>query len=199
MKMQHVLIVFGLLVVGLYTLVDAQTETVKSSQPTAVAVVDWAQLYQGLDEKLQFEVDQKSAGEKVEAERKAKEDHLRGLQSDLNMLTPTAPGSQAKRDEANLAIVEYRIWTEYQNKKLVSEAGRRVEDLYRRSLKVIALVADENGYGLVLFKESAPIFAYENARQLFGQIMSRKMLYSSDAIDITDQVLQQMNNDFAVR
>jgi hypothetical protein len=45
-------------------------------------------------------------------------------------------------------------------------------------------------------KEGAPQFNYENLNQLLTQIGVRKVLYGSPAIDITDQIIQRMNNEF---
>ena len=72
----------------------------------------------------------------------------------------------------------------------------QIEQLYRKTLDAIGRVAKDSGYDVVLFKEKAPDFTNANAQQISTMIQVRKLLWSSDDIDITQQITQRMNNEF---
>jgi len=118
------------------------------------------------------------------------------LQADLDLLAPGTPAYQQKEDEQSKKAIENTVWGQFEQAKLNKMAGLRIENLYRKALDAVALIAEELGYDVVLAKEAPPKFQYENLQQLLAKISLRKSLYASETIDITDQVIQRMNNEY---
>jgi hypothetical protein len=63
----------------------------------------------------------------------------------------------------------------------------------------VAQVAKQNGADLVLYKEGAVDFRGAPPEALATQVAVRKVLYSADDLDLTNQVIQFMDNEYRAR
>ena len=190
------LLAAALITTGLLAIAGVQAQQGAQAKPTAVAVVDLEQVFEQSKEKMQFDADQRTAREAIQKAAEDKQKAAEAMKADLDTLAPGTPAHQQKQQELELAAVEFQAWSQYEQLKLNREAAVRIEGLYRKSIESIDRMAQEAGYDLVLYREAQGKFQYENIQQLLQQIGFRKVLYANDAIDITDQVVQRMNNEF---
>ncbi len=174
----------------------AHAQNAMRSQPTAVAVVNWERISTELKEKQAIEADIQSTIEKFNEQQEKRKDDIEGLKADLDLYQPDNPNFSKTQQELEKKVIEYRAWSEYQQKKLNDERIIQIENLYRRIVDAASRVASDNGYDIVLQKESEPVFKDVNAQQVLQQIAMRKVLWANDSIDLTDQVIQRMNNEY---
>lgn len=166
------------------------------AQPTAVAVVDIEAVFAGLQEKTLLEANMQSQAERVKTEHEQAQNDLRSLQGDLDLLDPAGEAYRRKQAEVQQAVIQFQVTREYHNQRLARTQVGNIEHLYRKTLDAAGRVATDNGYDLVIFKEKAPDFTGANAQQISTQIQVRKLLWSSDRVDLTQQVTQRMNSEF---
>jgi len=164
--------------------------------PNATAVVNLQAVFDRAAIRGQFKADQQQKAEQLQVIQKEKQNALSVMEQDLKVLQPGSDAYIELQDQLQMKVLEFRIWGEFENAKLVKEQGLQLERLYRDALGVIASLAQEQGYAIVLYKETdPPVFRWDNPQQLSGQIQLRKVLYSSDEIDITDAVVTRLNNE----
>lgn len=199
MQTKRITIVALAALFALITLVGARATSALRAQPTAVAVADLQEIFASLKEKTALEADLRSRGEKLQQEEQQRRKDIGQMRQDLEVLAPGTSAYQQKEEELSKAVLNLQVWSQFEQQKLNRERGLQIENLYRQSLDSISRVAQDNGYDLVLFKEGGPDFQYENAQQLSTLIQVRKVLYASDAVDITSQVIQRMNNEYDAR
>lgn len=167
-----------------------------TAKPTRVAVVEFERLINGLKQKTAFEADRQAKARDLQALQQEKRQAVELLQQDLNMLSPGSTEYQDKQKELRRAALEFQLWGRLEQEEAQRMAMTELESLYRSAREMIGQVAQEAGYDLVLFEEGVPTFNAENLQQLGAQIGLRKVLYASDSIDITDEVMRRMNADF---
>lgn len=182
--------------VALIGFVGARATGVLQAQPTSVAAVDTSRLFDQLTEKEDFDAELNTARDQLRGEATNKQREAQELQADLDLLAPGTPAYQQKEEELSKKGLENNVWGQFEQAKLNKMAGLRIENLYRKALDAVALIAEESGYDVVIAKEAPPKFQYENLQQLLAKISLRKSLYTSETIDITDQVIQRMNNEY---
>ena len=68
--------------------------------------------------------------------------------------------------------------------------------MYEQILKTIGDVARENGYAIVLYKESASQPS-KNTPELLQQIERRKVLHCDESVDLTALVLGRLNTSYS--
>lgn len=196
MHRTRIAIVFAALALGLIGLAVARATTALQAQPNAVAVVRLDKVFDNLKQMQKFKAEETSRREQLQAELKSRQEKLQTQQADLDMLTPGTPGFIQAQEELTRAAIELQVWSQFEQQKLARDAGLQFESLYRDTLGAIGRVAEANGFDLVLYAETEPEFRYENLQQLLTQMSVRKVLYAKEALDVTDQVVQQMNNEF---
>lgn len=78
------------------------------------------------------------------------------------------------------------------------ERGIALEGVYAKARAAIAAIAKRDGYDLVLFDDTSfDVNPNSGFTAVQGSIASKRVLFASDAIDITARVLTAMNNDYA--
>ncbi|MBI1337055.1 MAG: hypothetical protein GC164_08845 [Phycisphaera sp.] len=176
--------------------VTAQGRTAGRGRPTAVAVCDVQRAFDAMEEKKHVEADLQTRAQKLQQEKQDREKEITQLQSDLDMLAPDTPAYDQKQADLERRAIEYRAWLEFQTNKLNRDRATSIESLYRKLLDSIGTVAKDNGYDMVVFKETAVNFKGAKPEQLSALIQVRKVLWASDDLDITDLAITQVNNAF---
>lgn len=168
------------------------------AQPTATAVVDVQQVFSSLEERTQLEADMQGRAEQFSQQRQNREQQIQQLQQELQVLNPGSDAYQQKQDEYGKAVMEYQVWARFEEQKLKVEHALQLERLYRRTTDAISKVAQEYGYDIVLYKEQPLQLNRQelNIDQVRSQIAIRKVLYASDTVEVTDRVIQRMNNEY---
>ncbi|WP_432798648.1 OmpH family outer membrane protein [Poriferisphaera sp. WC338] len=194
MKFRNITILTAALALLLIAFAGVQA-TNMFAEPTAVAVVDIQKVFDGLKERVSLDAEDKTSREALQQEAKLRQEEIQALQEELKMLEGQA-GTDQKQDELQMKAIQYQAWGKFMQQKQASDAALNIEQLYRKMLKAIDLVATEGGYELVLYKETIDRMNTADIQQLRLQIFSRKVLYNSPTIDLTNQVIQRMNNQY---
>lgn len=163
------------------------------AKPTAVAVVDLQAVFDGAKIIEQFKADQLRWQEDFKTQRDARQKELENLKFELDALDKNSDQFKKKADDLQLKAYEFKVWGDFQQAKAQHEQGLQLHKLYRDTRTVIAQIAQEQGYDLVLFNDNTGDINWNQAQELNAQIQLRKVLYAADSIDITDQVLQRLN------
>lgn len=177
--------------------VATRANSMLTGRPTAVAVVDLVALFDALKEKMQIEADLKARLDKVMQEEEERKTALKKMQDDLSILAPATPAFEQKQNELEKGAIEMQAWMKFENNKFNRERAVRIEALYRKMLEAIGQVAKQNGCDVALFKERPVNFSNAKPEDLQRLIESRKVLWSADELDLTEQVVQKMNNEYA--
>lgn len=176
-----------------------QANRLLKGTPTAAAVVEVQRVIDNLKEKTDIEAQMQTHNDAVQREKQQREQAIKQMQDELNLLTPGTENHRKKLESAEQAVINLNAWLQFENQKLVRERGNQIEALYKKMLKAVGDVSKTNGYQLVLFSEGPAEFRAENPQQLSTLIQIRKVLYFDESLDITDSVIQKMNNDYSNR
>jgi len=188
--------VMGSMAVVLAGAVVAVGQSAMQAEPTAVAVVNVQQVFNGLNEKQSIEADLKQQAQQLQQTQEQKQKEIQQMRSELDVLKPGTQNYQQQQDKVERKVVDFKAWQQYRQQKLQRKRGVEMENLYRKVVRTAGSVAEDNGYDVVLYDEGQPDFNFESSQQLSQMIQMRKVLWASDKLDITDQVQQRLNNQF---
>lgn len=181
---------------GLTGWVGARAGNALNGRPTAVGVADVQLVFESLKEKMQIEADLKTRLESLNTDEQNRKQELQELKSDLEILAPDTPAYDEKQNKLEQNAIELQAWRTFQTQKLNHERGLQIERLYRKMLDAIGRIGQQEGYDVILFKEKPADFRGAKPEALNTLIQVRKVLWSTDDLDMTDQVIQLMNNEF---
>jgi len=176
--------------------VGAYAQNTLQAKPTAVAVVDVEQVLNQVKEKTALEAQFRAMGEKFQSEEKQRKAELADMQSALDAL-PEGKDYDKKQEELQKKVLELQVFVQFSQQKLAAERTLQIETLYRKTNQTVEAMAKEAGFDLVLYREAEIKTRGANLQQMMGQLANRKIIYASDEINITDEVITRMNNDFA--
>lgn len=167
------------------------------AQPTAVATVDLVAVLEGLSEKtvLEQRLEQSLADRQKQLDTVVEQ--IRTAQADLETLKAGTAGHREKVRQ----ILELRAVADARRNALQQiisiEKGEMLQGIYAKITAAIAKLSERQGLDLVLLDDSAfPLPANASDRDIERAILTRSIIHRHNALDITQQVVQLMNNEF---
>ncbi len=162
----------------------------------AVAVIDVVKAFNALIEKTEFDADFKGQGTDAIQEDKKRRERIKKLQDQLDQEVIGTKGYNDKQKEVDDAVLDHQLWLAGEQGKLLAQRNRRMEEIYNKMMTSIGDVAKELKFDQVMIKEPTLNLIGARPDQVAAMIRSRKVLWSHDRLEITDQVVKRMNDDF---
>jgi Skp family chaperone for outer membrane proteins len=175
----------------------ADASAARSASSTAVAVVDLAELLEGLAERESLE---QALNEEI-AKRQGELDKVTGeitrMAEDIKLLAENDPKRIERIRDLRIKEVEARALRQFVQEQLSLEKGRMLATLYNKIRRAVGDISTRDGWDLVLIDDAGldlPEMATE--QQMLQLVLSRRVLVAGSRIDITDEVRTLMNNQF---
>lgn len=167
--------------------------------PTVVVTVNRKVVLDGLNERAEAEAQLIAKTEDLDTERERRKEELNSLGTQIQAMEkgPDRDKLIAGFERKNL---DYQGFRRYAETKLDIEKSLLYESLYISISEAITLMAESEGYDLVIVDDSkAPFTVNSNARtsrevQILQQIADRRIMYANPMIDITQDLIVRMNN-----
>ncbi len=105
-------------------------------------------------------------------------------------------------NEIALETLKNDFWLQTAKREHELEKAVRLQDLYKKIVDAINTLALSEGYDLVIVDDSGEALPFNrNARvvpqdQVRQQLTRRKVLFVSPTLDITEDLIMRMNNEF---
>lgn len=192
---RNLLITAAALAVLVVGLVGVNAQGVLSGEPTVVAVVDLANLYDSLKEKQQIDAELGTIRTRLTQEREDRQKDIAQKQQDLDMLVPGTPPYADAQEVYERAALDYQVWIQYEQRKLTRETNIQVKKLNKNLEAAIEVVAETQDVGVVLYKQQS-LRLGTNAQGRIQSVNINIVAWASHTVDITDQVVRHMNNTF---
>ncbi|MCH8822389.1 MAG: OmpH family outer membrane protein [Planctomycetes bacterium] len=169
--------------------------------PTVVAVVKINALFSGLKQRADDKIQIKDRATKNTKEFDKRKAELIALEAELKDLVDPIKHRKLS-DEIGLKRLELKSWFASASAQAELENAALLQELYKKISDAIKDIADANDYNLVLLDDSNPYVRYNKESrmapelQIWNKIRSQKILYVDPVIDITNQLITRMNNEF---
>jgi Skp family chaperone for outer membrane proteins len=166
-----------------------------SASPTKVAVLDVQKVFQALDERSAVDADLTQETERLQKQEQEQRQKLKEMEADLSILGRDSDAYKQTMAKAEQMAIELQAWLQVKQRRLEQERTLRVQDLYNKILGATQRLAEQQGYDLVVQRDMQNVRP-ENQKELAAMILSRKVIYASNQLDITEVVTQLLNNEF---
>jgi len=193
---RYMIRIVGLVAVSAVVAVAWNADASKATAtPTAIATVDLPRVLEALDESAAEIARSQAAGEEFQKELLARKDILDGLAADLEDFVPGTPKyaeAERKLKKASIDVRAFMGLTDLREARTTQRAMLRIYNHIRESA---AAIAEQEGYGMVLLDDSAIVIP-ENSSDVLSEISSRRVLFASATLDISDQLIEYMNTQW---
>ncbi len=197
MRKSHVWILLAAVFATVGLLAGAGAANMMAAQPTKIAIVDVIKVRNGLNEAKVISAEIEAKLQKYEQEHKGRLEEIESLREDLSILTPDSEAFDEKQRQLLAKTVEAKTWQEVAKVEITHEHTIQLESLFRQIVQASTDIATLHGYDMVLSQEREINFRNAKPKEIDALISLRKILWSRDEMDVTEQVIQKMNNDFA--
>lgn len=185
-----------------------------AGQPTVVVTVNLGQVMENLTQRADSDARLKKMRDELLAEQERRQNEVRVMEEKAKGLQAQMEGATDARkreiegqlldlqEQAALAALNYQAWQTISAEKVDIEAALTMQDLYRSVKAAAAQMATTNRYDLVLVDDSQGDLSMSGESrvsrmdQVRQQIAARRMLYVNPIIDITEDLIQRMNNAY---
>jgi len=164
---------------------------------TKVAVVDLVEVFNEFDQTkvLGQQMGELTARLSQEADRRVEE--IKAAAEQLKATNPDTPDWNKRNRELKLMKLNFGVWKEIERETLEGDHLRWTKRTYQTLTDEVARVAQAKGYDLVITREvletDIPGMKMDILRQ---QIFNRKVVYSASEVDLTQEVLLNLNAAF---
>lgn len=183
---------------GVVANLNATSALRRAAEPTAVAVIDWLAATEKLDLWRSVQADLKDFKEQRQQESDVLKAKLREMKDTADILPPGSENQKKALDELELESLRVQAWLQFTETRIARRELEAQLLIYKRITETVATIAERDGWDLVLWNDSASKEVDLSKLQDSAQLIStRHVFYARSAmIDITETVVQRMNNDF---
>lgn len=167
--------------------------------PTKVGVVDMSFVFDSYDRSKDEQQDLRKKQEEAEGKLKQMRDRVEALKAELENFNPDSKDYVKRHEELLKLTVEFDVYRRVQIENVATEMRVLYEEIYAEMIKGVEAVAKEQGLDLVLYKDEVKILKDDKLDIVRDKILQRKVLYSAKTIDVTDPVLQHLNQQFKIK
>ncbi len=177
-------------------------------RPAVIATVRLGTVIEKLDKRASDFANLQALKAKVQKEEKERKDAIDKMQQQLKAMVEAngAENPNAEmfklQEDLGLASLRFQAWSRFTLDKADIEQSLVLQDLYRSIKTAAAQMATAAGYDLVLVDDSqgelrtTPDARISRDAQILQQISDRRMLYANPMLDITDELITRMNNEW---
>lgn len=188
----------AMLLSALFAVRAGATASRPPAQPTAIAVVDIVDIIAGLNEREVLENQLNDRMGARQAQLNEVVEQIKVLEADVQMLTKGTDEHREKLREYLEKQAVAKARREALSQIVSIDMGNVMAGLYGKVEAAIASIAEREGYDIVLLDDSEfPLPDNAPDPDVYRAIITKSVVYRHDSIDITQQVITLMNNEFS--
>ena len=167
------------------------------AKPAVVAVVDLEKVFNNLDSRKADEEKIIAMRDDMVAQADEMRDELELLTAELESLEAGSATMIEMNDQAISISGRLRAFETYGKLLIERDQAATLRNTYDLIRSEAGKLSKAKGIDLVLLNDSIPIVDLTDAAGTLQQISARRILWANDTLDITDELLAQMNGDGA--
>lgn len=175
----------------------AGANAVQTAKPLTMGVINIEKVINSLEE---LNVQQSRLDNLVSLRRKTVDDmaaQVKKVQDEIKLLPENSSQRASKILELQELTIKLRLEGEVAFSVIDMQKGEIYADLFRKISDASKRFAQRNGYDMVLSSDAIAQTPQQGTeQQIKAFIVSRRVIFASDAIDVTDQLITMMNNEY---
>ena len=166
-------------------------------KPAVVAVVDLEKVFNNLDSRKVEEDKILAMREDMIGQAEEMRDELELLTAELESLEAGSATMIEMNDRAISISGKLRAFETYGKLLIERDQAATLRKTYDRIREEAGTLSKSKGIDLVLLNDSIPVVDLTDAAGTLQQISARRILWANTTLDITDELLAQMNGNGA--
>ncbi len=189
-----------LLAAGLLAFRTMANRSAAPAEPTAVASVNLEEIFLGLAYRSAADAELILLAESLDGQGDGKREKIEMLAQDLELFPPGSPQYQSASQDIAKRTYELQAYLDFAVRKLDARKARTLRTIYEDIKKTVGAIAVDQGYDFVIVDDSVVRLPTDvSEAETMRQISARRLLYTNPQVDITRDVIERMNREFAAQ
>ena len=201
MKIKQIhLVLAGMVVVGVLlgvSLTQLPAQDANQARPTTVAVCTLVKILPEFKLSKDLAEKFKERQDEYIAEKRKRMEAANTSQKSLDGLKAGSPAHTTELKKLRRQIIDLKVWGELEEQSIQADHLRQMEMVVAKVKEGIAAVAKQRGIDIVIQK-AAPVEANRSLQEWMTNVLMDKVLYNSPQQDITEAVLQHLNENYRI-
>lgn len=164
--------------------------------PTSIATFDLERTFNALEEKKAADAELKRLAEDMKKQSDVLAKGLKAMETELMDLQAGMPQHKEMMEKLAEGSHNYQAQLEFFRAKIDIDGARMMRQVYQSIRLAAEQLAKERGYTVVLVNDSISTIPPGTVEEVTRQISARRMVYASTQVDVTDELIGRMNNEF---
>lgn len=189
-------IVLGVISCTAVTVLSAQSKPESAAQVTGkVGTIDVVRAFNELQRQKDLDDELRQIRERLELENQTRQQKIDATRATVDAMDPNDPAYGTKLRELQQLQIDYKTWFEVNQAGIAREVALWTSRIYVEIAKAVGEVATQQGIDVVTYREEfmPPGLDPDGIRNTIRQ---RKVVWSSDACDLTMQVVDKLNTAY---
>jgi len=165
-------------------------------RPTVMAFVDIQRVFNSLEERAQMISDAEAFAEELQEEKIARRHKITDIDSEIELYKDGSKKRKELVQKQKLDALGYSVFAECCEIKLKRFEARAIRSMYDNIRVAAEKLSKENGWDVVYVNDSVVELPDKDNPNIMGEIASRRVLYANTEFDVTDQLIEYMNDEF---
>ncbi|MEM7227794.1 MAG: OmpH family outer membrane protein [Planctomycetota bacterium] len=165
-------------------------------EASVVATVDLVRVFEKLNEARAADDQLARKADELTERSKQMADELAMMEEDLALYTKGSAKYEEALEELAQKSLEYRSFIRFGEARLDLEKSGLLKDLYLSICTAVESFSEREGVDVVIVDDSVGEIQPGSEEDTMRQLAARRVLYSRDTVDITDDLIAMMNQQF---
>lgn len=189
-------IVIGVIGCSAVTMLLAQPKPAAPAAATGkTATIDVVRAFNEFQRQKDLDDELKQIRERLELENQTRQQKIDAVRATIDAMDPADPNYGTKLREYQQLQIDYKVWFETNQASIAREVAVWTSKIYIEISKAVGEIASQQGIDVVAYREEfqAPGLDPDGVRT---SIRQRKVVWSSEACDLTMQVVEKINTAY---
>lgn len=174
---------------------------IRAPRQPVIATVNLQRVFEGLDRREAIQEEIRADLEAVRGRFEQRRQEIEAMRQRLQNM-PDGEERDALRDEVAYQSINFDMMREQELRKADIDRSLMLEELFRTVQQAAEELAESQNYDMVLINDADtplqinPRSDEPREVQLDRQMSRRRMLFSHDTLDISDELITRMNNRY---
>lgn len=160
---------------------------------STIAVIDIVKVFNSYQQTKELNEAFDRHRDKIKAEAEKRREVLAAKQETLKAYKIDHPDYKTLFTETNRLESDMKTWLALQEQDIMRKHKQWLQKTYENICDVAASIASKRGFQIILTHEELDATDVPDSNALRQQIVRRNVIYSSAQIDVTDDVLNELN------
>ena len=161
-----------------------------------IGVVNLSSVFEKYTKREEFDKQLKALEKGYEKTVNEKRETIMMLREEAGLLDMGSESRNKKEEEIQKRSIDMEVFAKFAEQNLLKKYKEYFEDIYVDVTKEVKIFAKENNYDLI-FKNEEPELISKEISDLQFKIGIKSVLYYSDAVDITPQIIEIINKRYS--